>query len=208
VALEAAHGWAGWSTCWRTLTFSRTWSIPAAPKAIASARRKDDRVDAHTLAQLLRAELLPEAWIAPQAVRDQRALRRHRAWLGRLATAAKCRIHAVLADRGIPVLASERVGAGYSVTSCDLRILMDHPTQSIPPHDLPADTTTAASPSPEWRHLPQGTVRTVHVVWSASSASTDCSCRHPTISSRSSPARRTMPPTAPRRRSPVAPAPA
>jgi transposase len=58
-------------------------------------------VDAHTLAQLLRADLLPEAWIAPQQVRDQRALLRHRAWLGRIVTAAKCRVHAVLADRGV-----------------------------------------------------------------------------------------------------------
>jgi transposase len=56
-----------------------------------------------TLAQLLRAELLPEAWIAPQAVRDQRALLRHRAALVRMATALKCRVHAVLADRGVGV---------------------------------------------------------------------------------------------------------
>jgi transposase len=34
-------------------------------KAIASARLKNDRVDAAILAQLLRADLLPEAWIAP-----------------------------------------------------------------------------------------------------------------------------------------------
>jgi len=58
-------------------------------------------VDARTLAQLLRADLLPEAWIAPQATRDLRALLRHRASLVRLSTMAKNRIHAVLADRGI-----------------------------------------------------------------------------------------------------------
>jgi hypothetical protein len=58
-------------------------------------------VDAATLAQLLRAELLPEAWIAPQATRDLRALLRHRASLVRLSTGLKNRVHAVLADRGI-----------------------------------------------------------------------------------------------------------
>jgi transposase len=47
--------------------------------------------------------LLPEAWIAPQAVRDQRGLLRHRAALVRVATALKCRVHAVLADRGVRV---------------------------------------------------------------------------------------------------------
>ena len=36
-------------------------------KAIASARLKNDKVDAAILAQLLRADLLPEAWIAPAA---------------------------------------------------------------------------------------------------------------------------------------------
>jgi transposase len=76
---------------------------PSRCKAIASARLKDDKVDARTLAQLLRAELLPEAWIAPQAVRDQRGLLRHRAALVRTATALKCRVHAILADRGIAV---------------------------------------------------------------------------------------------------------
>src|SRR6266581_7471707 len=39
-------------------------------KAIASARLKNDKVDAAILAQLLRADLLPEAWIAPPTVRE------------------------------------------------------------------------------------------------------------------------------------------
>jgi transposase len=58
-------------------------------------------VDAATLAQLLRADLLPEAGIAPQATRDLRALLRHRASVVRLGTTCKNRVHAVLADRGI-----------------------------------------------------------------------------------------------------------
>jgi transposase len=38
------------------------------------------------LAQLLRADLLPEAWIAPREVRQLRALLRHRIGLVRLGT--------------------------------------------------------------------------------------------------------------------------
>jgi hypothetical protein len=49
---------------------------PLRCKAIASARLKNDRVDAATLAQLLRADLLPEAWIASLEVRQSRALLR------------------------------------------------------------------------------------------------------------------------------------
>jgi transposase len=69
--------------------------------AIASARLKDDKVDARTLAHLLRTDLLPEAWIAPHDVRDQRALLRHRVALVQAATSLRNRVHAVLADRGI-----------------------------------------------------------------------------------------------------------
>ena len=52
------------------------------------------------MAQLLRADLLPEAWIAPPAVRQLRALLRHRVRLMRLRTLLRNRIHAVLADHG------------------------------------------------------------------------------------------------------------
>jgi transposase len=49
---------------------------------------------------LLRADLLPEAWIAPPAARQLRALVRHRIQLVRLRTLLRNRIHAVLADHG------------------------------------------------------------------------------------------------------------
>jgi transposase len=69
-------------------------------KAIASARLKNDKVDAAILAQLLRADLLPEAWIAPPPVRQLRALLRHRVALVRLRTLLRNRIHAIVADYG------------------------------------------------------------------------------------------------------------
>jgi hypothetical protein len=64
------------------------------------------------LAQLLRADLLPEAWIAPQPVRQLRAQLRHRASLVRLGTQQRNRIHAVAADFGYDRAGSYWTGPG------------------------------------------------------------------------------------------------
>jgi transposase len=101
VAFEAAYGWGWLVELLEELELEPQLVHPSRCTAIASARLKNDQVDACTLAQLLRADLLPEAWIAPQATRDLRALLRHRASLVRLSTSCKNRVHAVLADRGI-----------------------------------------------------------------------------------------------------------
>ncbi len=85
---------------------------PLRCKAIASARLKNDKVDAAILAQLLRADLLPEAWIAPQPVRQLRALLRHRVSLVRLGTQLRNRIHAVAADHGYDRTGSYWTGPG------------------------------------------------------------------------------------------------
>jgi transposase len=81
---------------------------PSRCKAIASARLKNDKVDAAILGQLLRADLLPEAWIAPPPVRALRALLRHRVALVRLRTRLRNRIHAIVADYG-----HDRPAGGY-----------------------------------------------------------------------------------------------
>jgi len=81
---------------------------PSRCKAIASARLKNDKVDAAILGQLLRADLLPEAWIAPPVIRQLRALLRHRVALVRLRTRLRNRIHAIVADYGY-----DRPGGGY-----------------------------------------------------------------------------------------------
>jgi transposase len=99
-AFEAAFGWGWLVELLEDHGVDPHLVHPLQCKAIASARLKNDKVDAAILAQLLRADLLPEAWIAPPAVRQFRALLRHRIQLVRLRTLLRNRIHAILADHG------------------------------------------------------------------------------------------------------------
>src|SRR5213078_5292077 len=111
-ALEAAFG-TGWLVAMlEDYGFAPHLVHPSRGKAIASARLKNDKADAAILAQLLRADLLPEAWIAPLEVRQLRALLRHRASLVRLGTQQRNRIHAVVADFGYDRSGSYLSGPG------------------------------------------------------------------------------------------------
>src|SRR6266516_7339012 len=99
-AFEAAFGWGWLVELLEDYGFEPHLVHPLQCKAIASARLKNDKVAAAILAPLLRADLLPEAWIAPPQVRQLRALLRQRASLVRLGTGLRNRIHAVVADFG------------------------------------------------------------------------------------------------------------
>ena len=68
VAFEAAYGWGWLADLLEERELEAHLVHPSACKAIASARLKNDKVDARMLAHLLRTELLPEAWIAPKEV--------------------------------------------------------------------------------------------------------------------------------------------
>ena len=65
MAFEAAYGWGWLVELLEELELEPHLVHPSRCKAIAAARLNNDKVDAATLAQLLRADLLPEAWIAP-----------------------------------------------------------------------------------------------------------------------------------------------
>ena len=99
-ASGAAFGWGWLVELLEDYGFGPHLVHPLQCKAIASARLKNDKAGAAILAQPLRADLLPEAWIAPPPVRQLRALLRHRIQLVRLRTLLRNRIHAVLADHG------------------------------------------------------------------------------------------------------------
>ena len=96
---EAAFGWGWLLELLEDYGFEPHMVHPLQCKAIASARLKNDKAGAATLA-LLRADLLPEAQLAPPEVRQLRAMLRHRAQLVRLRTLLRNRIHAILADHG------------------------------------------------------------------------------------------------------------
>jgi transposase len=81
---------------------------------------------------------LPEAWIAPPAIRELRELVRHRAKLVGLRSHCKAEVHAVLAKCGVQVLMSDLFGlagtellerlvlpAPYAARIASLRRLMD-----------------------------------------------------------------------------------
>lgn len=71
-------------------------SNPLRTKAIAEARIKTDRIDAKTLAFLLRGDLVAESYVPTRKNRERRALIRHRASLMRIRVDIKNRVHALL----------------------------------------------------------------------------------------------------------------
>src|SRR5215217_2913801 len=86
VALEATYGWEWLADVLQDAGYELHLAHPMRTKAIASARVKTDAVDARTLAQLLRADLLPEAYVAARELRDLRDLLRQRVVLTQMGT--------------------------------------------------------------------------------------------------------------------------
>jgi len=78
-----------------------TLSHPGKTKAIAEAKIKTDKIDAKILAELFRANLIPEAYLPPYELREQRYLLRQRQNLVQHRTMVKNTIHSLLARIGI-----------------------------------------------------------------------------------------------------------
>jgi transposase len=74
---------------------------PMKTKAIAYARIKTDSVDANTLCDLLRANLIAESYIPPKNIRKLREVTRERKTFVKQTTQIKNRIHAILIKRGL-----------------------------------------------------------------------------------------------------------
>ncbi len=83
---------------------------PLKTRAIADAKIKTDKIDATMLAHLLRTDLLPQAYIPPRQVRDQREVLRYRASLVSLRTGLKNKVHAILSKNGIQMPYSDIFG--------------------------------------------------------------------------------------------------
>ncbi|HKH94583.1 MAG TPA: IS110 family transposase [Gemmatimonadaceae bacterium] len=130
IALEATFGWEWLAELLEDAGYELHLAHPLRTRAIAAARVKTDAVDARTLAQLLRADLLPEAYIAPRPLRDLRTLLRQRIALTQMRSALKCRVHALLATHGVQTSHSDLFGKGGRAFLAELE-LRDPPRQRL-----------------------------------------------------------------------------
>src|SRR6516164_10963843 len=86
---------------------------PPMVEAIAAAKKKNDKVDARMIADLLRCNLLPECYMAPCAIRDLRRVLRYRNLVVRQATRIKNRIAGLLMETGTPYNKQRLHGKAY-----------------------------------------------------------------------------------------------
>lgn len=107
--------------CETVLEASRTWGMmydlleetegiesvqlahPQKVRAIAEAKIKTDKIDSHILAQLLRADLIPAAYIPDKQTRSYKEMVRQRVFLVRMRTRLKNRIHVLLDRLHVPL---------------------------------------------------------------------------------------------------------
>lgn len=99
--IEATGNWYHLHDLLKDLCEEVVVAHPLKTKAIASARIKTDKIDSHTLAQLLRTDFIPRSYIPPLEVREQRELLRYRISLVRMQTRVKNKIHATLIKNGL-----------------------------------------------------------------------------------------------------------
>ena len=130
IALEATYGWEWLADVLEDAGYEFHLAHPLRTRAIAAARVKTDSVDATTLAQLLRADLLPEAYVAPRELRDLRGVLRHRIALTQMRSALKNRVHALIAAHGVQDDHADLFGVG-GLAFLDALELRDPPRQKL-----------------------------------------------------------------------------
>jgi transposase len=86
---------------------------PLMMKAIAASKKKNDKVDARKVADLLRCDLLPECYMAPSPIRELRRVLRYRNLVVRQATRIKNRISGLLMETGTPYHPGRLHGKAY-----------------------------------------------------------------------------------------------
>jgi transposase len=86
---------------------------PLMLRAIAAAKKKNDRIDAGKIADCLRCDFLPECHMAPTAIRDRRRVLRYRQLLVRQMVQTKNRVSGLLMETGVEHNKSRLHKVGY-----------------------------------------------------------------------------------------------
>ena len=86
---------------------------PAMMKAIAASKKKNDRLDARKIADLVRCQLLPVCYVAPAEIRELRRMLRYRNLIVRQAVQMKNRMSGMLMEVGAPYNKQKLHGKQY-----------------------------------------------------------------------------------------------
>jgi hypothetical protein len=111
VNLEATYGWY-WTVDVLDELGCRVHLANPSGLNWGQRRVKNDVGDATDLIDLFRVGRLPEAWIAPPPVREQRELVRYRCKLVRLRSGLKAQVHAVMAKHDVLPARTDMFGQG------------------------------------------------------------------------------------------------
>jgi transposase len=74
-------------------------------RAIAAAKKKNDRIDASKICDCLRCDFLPECYMASTAIRERRRTLRYRNLLVRQMVQMKIKISSLLMEAGVSYMA-------------------------------------------------------------------------------------------------------
>ena len=86
---------------------------PLMLRAIAAAKKKNDRIDANKICDCLRCDFLPECYIASTAIRERRRTLRYRNLLVRQMVQMKIKISSLLMEAGVNYNKQRLHQAGY-----------------------------------------------------------------------------------------------
>jgi len=101
IAIEATYNWEWLVDLLQGIGCEVHLANPFKVRIIAEAKIKTDKIDARVLANLLRLDYLPTAYIANQETRGYREYLRGRLFIVHMRTAVKNRIHQILDKRNI-----------------------------------------------------------------------------------------------------------
>lgn len=110
LVMESTRAWYWLYDFLKATGYEVVVSNPKKTKAIAAAKIKNDKLDSHMLAQLLRADLVSTVYVSDPATRELKELLRHRARLVRDASRMKNRIHNLLAKNNVELPVSDIFG--------------------------------------------------------------------------------------------------
>jgi transposase len=86
---------------------------PLMLRAIAAAKKKNDRIDAHKIADCLRCDFLPESYMASSEIRERRRTLRYRNLLVHQAVQLKNKISGLLMEAGVSYNKQKLHKVGY-----------------------------------------------------------------------------------------------